>query len=141
MAICSLIEDFSLVGFETLAVEDKHSMLHLTHVIDRATGYVYIPPVSGAPPGAIDPGDVERSRKPNEYALLSTAAGPLTGPRSSIQDVQERWIDAREDWDAFERKEWRKEGETIRDQKARGNAAKDKANKIRTRGGTGQSVG
>ncbi|KAH9025996.1 GPN-loop GTPase, partial [Lactarius pseudohatsudake] len=31
-------------GFETLAVEDKHSMLNLTRAIDRATGYVFVPP-------------------------------------------------------------------------------------------------
>ena len=140
MAVCSLIEDFALVGFETLAVEDKHSMLHLMHVIDRATGYVYIPPTSSLPPDAMDPGDVGRSQKPNEYALLSTAAGPLTGLRSDIQDVQERWIDAKEEWDAYERREWRKEGEMIREQKVREDAEKNKkTNKIRVRGGQGQS--
>ncbi|WFD32183.1 hypothetical protein MSPP1_003225 [Malassezia sp. CBS 17886] len=35
-----VIEDFGLVSFETLAVEDKESMLHLLHVLDRAIGYV-----------------------------------------------------------------------------------------------------
>ena len=44
ISLISLIEDFSLVGFETLAVEDKQSMLHLTRTIDRATGYVFVPP-------------------------------------------------------------------------------------------------
>ena len=38
MAMISLIENFSLAGFETLAVEDKNSMLHLMRVIDRANG-------------------------------------------------------------------------------------------------------
>ena len=44
MAICSLIEDYGLVGFETLAVEVRrastafsslHSMLPVPHAIDR----------------------------------------------------------------------------------------------------------
>jgi len=129
MAICSLVEEFSLVGFETLAVEDKESMLHLTHAIDRATGYIYVPPSSEAPPGAIDPQDLGRSQRPNQYALFSTSAGPLPGPRSDVHDVQERWVDAREEYDAFERREWRKEGEAIRDQRAREEAAKKSNNK------------
>ncbi len=129
MAICSLVEEFSLVGFETLAVEDKESMLHLTHAIDRATGYIYVPPSLEAPPGAIEPQGLGRSQRPNQYALFSTSAGPLPGPRSDVHDVQERWVDAREEYDAFERREWRKEGEAIRDQRAREEAAKKSNNK------------
>ena len=37
-AISELIEDFGLVSFETLAVEDKESMLSLLGVLDRAVG-------------------------------------------------------------------------------------------------------
>ena len=48
-----------------------------------------------------------------------------------MRDVQERWIDAKEEWDAFEKKEWRKEGEAVRDQVARDQAAK--TSKIRER--------
>ena len=33
-----IVEDYGLVSFETLAVEDKHSMLHLVEVLDRAIG-------------------------------------------------------------------------------------------------------
>jgi hypothetical protein len=137
MAICELIEDFSLVGFETLAVEvrarphpnsspslslhllthiqDKHSMLNLTRAIDRATGYVFVPPPSSssAPSDAPDsaaPG----SARPNAHALLSSAMGPRVGLRSEVRDVQERWVDAREEWDAYERAQWRREGEALR---------------------------
>ncbi|WFD07232.1 hypothetical protein MVES1_002591 [Malassezia vespertilionis] len=35
-----IVEDFGLVSFETLAVEEKESMLHLLQVLDRAIGYV-----------------------------------------------------------------------------------------------------
>jgi hypothetical protein len=150
MAICELVEDFGLVGFETLAVEvrapqprpvqhdapsttlidlvqDKHSMLNLTHVIDRATGYVFVPPAAGAQqqpqpyqatpasgsstgPGAEPP----RSALPNAYALMSSAMGPRGGLRGDVRDVQERWVDAREEWDAYERAQWRDEGEALR---------------------------
>ncbi|CAG8770204.1 1760_t:CDS:2, partial [Acaulospora morrowiae] len=40
-ALCDLVEDFSLVGFHTLCIEDKKSVLKLTQVIDRANGYAF----------------------------------------------------------------------------------------------------
>ena len=40
-AVAKLIEDFALVRFEVLAVENKKSMMHLLRVIDRAGGYVF----------------------------------------------------------------------------------------------------
>lgn len=40
-AIIGLIEDFGLVGFETLAVEDRQSMASLLRAIDRASGFVF----------------------------------------------------------------------------------------------------
>ncbi|KIK00406.1 hypothetical protein K443DRAFT_679206 [Laccaria amethystina LaAM-08-1] len=114
MAMISLVEDFSLVGFETLAVEDKNSMINLTRTIDRATGYIYVPPPSSkAPPGTTNNTAAPPSTRANTYALFSSAAGEMKGLRSDVRDVQERWIDAKEEWDAFERKEWRKEGEAV----------------------------
>ncbi|KAI9459390.1 hypothetical protein F5148DRAFT_1287154 [Russula earlei] len=117
MAICELIEDFGLVGFETLAVEDKQSMLNLTRAIDRATGYVFVPKAgeTRAPDGAAihDP-SAAGSAQPNAYALMSSAMGPRVGVRSDVRDVQERWVDAREEWDAYERAQWRREGEALR---------------------------
>ncbi|KAI9444018.1 hypothetical protein H4582DRAFT_2071619 [Lactarius indigo] len=116
MAICELIEDFSLVGFETLAVEDKHSMLNLTRAIDRATGYVFVPPSdTQVPAGAAAPDPAAASsERPNVQALLSSAMGPRVGQRSDVRDVQERWVDAREEWDAYEKTQWRREGEALR---------------------------
>lgn len=38
-ALCDLIEDFSLVNFQTLAVESKRSMASLQAVVDKANGY------------------------------------------------------------------------------------------------------
>ncbi|KAI0302812.1 hypothetical protein B0F90DRAFT_1949656 [Multifurca ochricompacta] len=116
MAICELIEDFGIVGFETLAVEDKESMLNLTRAIDRATGYVFVPPVNTqVPEGTVrDSMGGPSSARPNVHALLSSAMGPRVGLRSDVRDVQERWVDAREEWDAYEKVQWRREGEALR---------------------------
>lgn len=40
-ALCDLIQDFSLVGFYTLCVEDKDSMTKLQQVIDKTGGFVF----------------------------------------------------------------------------------------------------
>jgi hypothetical protein len=40
-ALCELVEDFSLVAFQTLNIEDKESVLSLLRVIDKCNGYVY----------------------------------------------------------------------------------------------------
>lgn len=82
---------------------------------DKRSSRDNTPPPLGAP-------------KPNTYALFSTAAGPLKGKGSDVRDVQERWVDAKEEWDAYEKVQWRKEGETLRDEVARKEAqTKEKA--------------
>lgn len=92
-------------------------MLHLTHVIDRATGYIFVPPSdSPAPADALKSSDTSPSQRPNTYSLFSSALGELKGTASNVRDVQERWIDAREEWDAFEKMQWRKEGELLASQ-------------------------
>ncbi|TRM62264.1 hypothetical protein BD626DRAFT_59053 [Schizophyllum amplum] len=142
MAIISLIEDYSLVGFETLAVEDKNSMMHLTRAIDRATGYVYVPPTAGQPgqqpPGTVDMSAAPVTAQPNTYALQSAAAGPIKGPLSDIRDVQERWIDAREEYDAFEKKQWQREGEIVREEAARAGQIRERNPKEHARDAHGQ---
>lgn len=35
-----IVQEYGLVSFETLAVEEKASMIHLVEVLDRAIGYV-----------------------------------------------------------------------------------------------------
>lgn len=103
-------------------------MLHLTRAIDKATGYVFIPPSNTpAPQGTITTPDETASTRPNAFSLFSTAAGPMCGPGSDVRDVQERWIDAKEQYDAWEREQWRKEGRLVQEEKAR--------DKIRMRGG------
>jgi GPN-loop GTPase len=81
-------------------------MLHLMRVVDCATGCVFVPPPdSKVPSGAVDALGAPAVSRPNEFGLLSSAAGQIRGPRSDVREVQERWIDAKEEWDAFEKKE------------------------------------
>lgn len=86
-ALIQLIGDFGLIGFETLAVEDKTSMMNLLHAIDRASGYVF-----GTDNGA------------NE-SVWSIAMQEGWGGKMDVRDVQERWIDRREEFDEMERKQ------------------------------------
>ena len=85
-AVIELVEDFGLVGFETLAVEDKKSMMSLLQVIDRASGYVF-----GGAEGAND--------------TIWQVAVREGIPSMDIRDVQERWIDSKEEYDASERRD------------------------------------
>ena len=91
-------------------------MLNLTRAIDRATGYVFVAPSDAqVPAGAAAPDPAAASSaRPNAHALLSSAMGPRVGLRGEARDVQERWVDAREEWDAYERAQWRREGEALR---------------------------
>ncbi|KAF2121380.1 hypothetical protein BDV96DRAFT_484436 [Lophiotrema nucula] len=89
-AIVELVEDFALVGFETLAVEDKKSMMILLRAIDRAGGYAF-----GGVEGAND--------TVWQLAMRSDAV------TMDALDVQERWLDRREEMDEEERKAWAEE--------------------------------
>jgi len=91
-AICELIEDFGLVSFETLAVEDKRSMAPLLEAIDRAGGYVF--------------GSTEASA---DY-IWTSATRTGWANDMNILDVQERWIDHKDEYDKQEREEWEREG-------------------------------
>ncbi len=88
-AIVELVEEFGLVGFETLAVEDKKSMMSLLQTIDRASGYAF-----GGPAGAND-------------TVWQVAVREGLG-KMDVRDVQERWLDAKDEWDEKERNDWEK---------------------------------
>ena len=96
-------------------------MVNLTRTIDRATGYVFVPAPNDsqsnpALPDTTNANQAAPSQRPNTYALFSSALAPLPGPGTDVRDIQERWITAREEYDAFEKKEWRREGELVRQQ-------------------------
>ncbi|KAF2226928.1 hypothetical protein BDZ85DRAFT_316374 [Elsinoe ampelina] len=93
-ALIQLIEDFGLVSFQPLAVEDKKSMAAVVRAIDRASGFVF---------GADGKGGLS-----NEESVFATAMKEGWG-QMEIRDVQERWIERREELDEVERKEWEEE--------------------------------
>jgi GTPase SAR1 family protein len=72
-ALCDLVQDFSLVGFYTLCVEDKDSMTKLQQVIDKAGGFVF---------GGLTEG--------NESIMLTAMKA---GYHEDVSDVQERWME------------------------------------------------
>lgn len=90
-AIVDLVESFALVNFETLAVEDKKSMTHLLQVVDRAGGYAF-----GKAEGAGD-----------SVWALAMRGGWAEGMEA--RDIQERWVDHRDEHDEFERKKLEEE--------------------------------
>jgi len=87
-AIVELVEEFALVGFETLAVEDKRSMMQLLRAIDRAGGYAF-----GGVEGVND-----------SVWQVAMRQDDVT---MDARDVQERWVDRREEMDEEERKAWK----------------------------------
>lgn len=89
-AIIDLVQEFALVAFETLAVEDKKSMMHLLQVIDRASGYAF--------------GPAEGANDSIWQVAVREGWGDL-----NISDVQERWLDAKDEYDEHERKELEEE--------------------------------
>ncbi|TQS39136.1 hypothetical protein Golomagni_00347 [Golovinomyces magnicellulatus] len=91
-AIIELVDSFGLIGFETLAVEDKKSMIHLLQVIDRAGGYAF-----GGAEGA------------NDTVWQVAMREGMTV--MDIKDVQERWLDAKEEYDSYESQELAKQSE------------------------------
>lgn len=89
-AVIELVEDFGLIAFETLAVEDKKSMMTLLQAIDRAGGYAF-----GGAEGAND----------TVWQLAMR-----DGMRAmKVRDVQERWIDRKEEFDELERRQMEEE--------------------------------
>ncbi|KAI7681227.1 hypothetical protein D0864_01844 [Hortaea werneckii] len=100
-ALVDLIQDFGLVGFETLAVEDRGSMFSLLKAIDRASGYLLsttrnVDPSTG---GTVD----------DEASVWAQAMSENWTGKMDVRDVQERWVDRREEWDELERKGWEEE--------------------------------
>jgi hypothetical protein len=101
-AIAELVVDFGLVGFETLAVEDKLSMTHLLQVIDRAGGYAF-----GGAEGAND-----------TIWQVAMREGVTT---MDVKDVQERWLDAKDEYDELERKQWEEQQARAQEEAERAN--------------------
>ena len=99
-ALISLVEDFGLVGFETLAVEDRASMASLLKAIDRASGYVFA--------GARATDESGRTLD-DEASVWAQAMSESWVGKMDVRDVQERWIERKDEFDEAERKAWETE--------------------------------
>lgn len=91
-AICEMIEDFSLVQFETLCVEDKRSMARLLQQIDRAGGYAF--------------GSAEISA---DTVWADAVRGGWLNTGNQALDDQERWITQRDVYERADREGWAEE--------------------------------
>jgi hypothetical protein len=69
-------------------------MLKLLKLLDKAIGYAYIPPDTGA----------SISEVGGQHEHLASAIPYLTGA-DNVDDVQERWVDRKEAWDEWEKKQ------------------------------------
>ncbi|KAJ3037217.1 GPN-loop GTPase 2 [Rhizophlyctis rosea] len=103
-ALCELVEDFSLVGFYTLCIEDKESVINLARAIDKTNGYVY---------GGLEVGnesifqtaervgrwmeDFENVKEKylagDEDGMEGLGGGAASGPGSLVHDILEQWGD------------------------------------------------
>ncbi len=81
--IAELVEDFNLVSFEVLAVEDKQSMINLLSVIDKANGYMF---------GSTEVGG------DTVWAEATRQGG------AADVDIQDRWIENKAKYDEEEAK-------------------------------------
>lgn len=78
-------------------------MLRLMRIIDRATGCIFVPGADKTTTASLSDGSsLPSTKKPNIYSLFTSAAGPIGGARSDVRDVQERWLEAKDEWDKHE---------------------------------------
>jgi hypothetical protein len=72
-------------------------MMKLLRVLDRVTGYIYVPRSSS-------------THQANTLSLFSSALSMDAG-EADIDEIQERWVDMKEEYDEVETQGWRREGE------------------------------
>lgn len=131
-AMVELVEDYGMVGFETLAVEvgpvpssprsgpwpclslcgfvsarQKICRVLTTGQQDKTSMMKLLQQLDKATGYIYVPSS--STSEPNTYGLFSTAQSQ--GYLGDVDDVQERWIDNKEMWDEREKEEWQKEGE------------------------------
>lgn len=122
--IVEVIEEFGLVSFETLAVEDKESMLSLVSIIDQALGYR--PPPPPRSPSHSNEGDGEGDEDDHdhdhdhEHSYSHVHTSLPTAPATFSQSVglktgtiQEKWLDYKQSYSEFEKKNWEREGDRV----------------------------
>ncbi|KAG0152545.1 hypothetical protein CROQUDRAFT_55919 [Cronartium quercuum f. sp. fusiforme G11] len=113
-AMIDLIEDFNLVGFETLYVEDKASMTKLTLAVDKALGYYSSTSATflSASQNTNHSPDNARMSGMSEPDLLNQSL--LTHlPTESLLDIQERWLDYPDRYEVHQQEKWAEEGDWV----------------------------
>lgn len=115
--ILEIIEDFSLVSFEALAVEDKQSMWRLVRLVDKVGGWVFVHAGDEGGEGEDEdedeamPDDLKRAleaeypdddQRPKASAasalsLFTTLDSGVPPGWGSAADVQERYVDSYRD--------------------------------------------
>lgn len=83
-SVAELIEDFGLLSYNVLAIEDKTSMINLLSLIDKANGYCFGTNELGGDSIWTD-------------AIRQSGMGFMEDI-----DIHERWIDEKEAWDELE---------------------------------------
>ena len=114
-AMVELIEQYGAVSFETLAVEDKRSMLKLLRVLDNAIGYIPLRSTRTLEPGQQQ--DLDDAQV-GEAELLDSM--PTLEELGDVDDVQERWGWRKEEADREEEEAWEREW-TMRNARESGN--------------------
>jgi len=76
-ALCSLVDDFSLVSFTTLNIQDKESVYELVKMIDKTNGYVY---------GSFIPG--------NDAIMTVMESNATSWQYDKFASIQERYADS-----------------------------------------------
>ncbi|GMM37100.1 putative GTPase [Saccharomycopsis crataegensis] len=102
-SIIDLVDDYKMVDFEVLCVEDTRSMINLVRRIDKANGYAF-----GENEISGDSTWIEASR------LTGTSANGLSDVWGEEIDIQERWIDYKDEYDAQVKSEQDKAMEMIK---------------------------
>ena len=87
--LCELVEDFGLVSFLTLSIEDKESVRRVVQLVDKSVGYFNAGGYSAATSAPAAP-DGAPSVRYDERALVSHAASLSEYERNF--EVQERFF-------------------------------------------------
>ncbi|CAG8638410.1 10321_t:CDS:2 [Acaulospora colombiana] len=111
MRISEMVQDFGL---------DRESMLRLMRIVDRATGCIFVPPSTVAATQKESSRDDKKegipvTQRPNIYSLFTTAAGAIGGVRGDVRDVQERWLEAKDEWDEHELEQRKEEAAALKE--------------------------
>jgi hypothetical protein len=92
-------------------------MLRLMRIVDRATGCIFVAPSTVAATTQAQSEEGERlpaTQRPNVYSLFTSAAGAIGGVRGDVRDVQERWLEAKDEWDKHELEQRKKEAAALK---------------------------